>query len=125
MVKCSCTEDIKIPWSELPKPIWWPSKLPFRVPSAKHVMVSLILCLENIYSNLFIFQRKIVERCYAFHGCDYLLHFCKNLVETKPKEGYKFTDNRDGTSSMYDGHSGKLLVTFRNENRVRFAEIIN
>lgn len=59
-----------------------------------------------------------MERCYAFHGCQYLLHFCLSLKQMEPSLGYRFTDNRDGTTSMYHGSTGKLLVTFRNENKV-------
>jgi len=63
-------------------------------------------------------QQKLVERCYTYHGCDFLLSFCKSLVIQKPPGGYKFSDNRDGTTSMYHAESDKLLVTIRNENRV-------
>lgn len=66
-------------------------------------------------------QMSLVERCYSFHGCDYLLQFCASLVAQMPPAGYRFNDNRDGTTSMYHGTTGKLLVTFRNENRVSVA----
>ncbi|KAK7082220.1 hypothetical protein SK128_025267 [Halocaridina rubra] len=34
MVRCSLGEENPVPWSQLPRPSWWPRKLPFRIPSA-------------------------------------------------------------------------------------------
>lgn len=99
MVQCSVGEERLVPWSDLPRPPWWPKKLPFRMPPSRSALMGL------------------VERCYSFHGCEYLLQFCASLVAQMPPAGYRFNDNRDGTTSMYHGNTGKLLVTFRNENR--------
>ncbi|XP_050697933.1 uncharacterized protein LOC126986135 [Eriocheir sinensis] len=99
MVRCSVGEERPVPWSHLPRPAWWPKKLPFRMPPSRNSLIGL------------------VQRCYSFHGCDYLLQFCASLVAQMPPAGYRFNDNRDGTTSMYHGTTGKLLVTFRNENR--------
>ena len=59
---------------------------------------------------------NLVRRCYDYNGCTYLLNFSAKLQ--KLVGGFKFTDNWDGTTSMYDISSGKLLVTFRDENMV-------
>lgn len=99
MVRCSVGEERPVAWSQLPRPPWWPKKLPFRMPPSRSALIGL------------------VERCYSFHGCEYLLQFCASLVSQMPAAGYRFNDNRDGTTSMYHGNTGKLLVTFRNENR--------
>ncbi|CAL4110278.1 unnamed protein product, partial [Meganyctiphanes norvegica] len=106
MVRCSVGEERQVPWSQLPRPLWWPKKLPFRMPSASansHQTRTTLI--------------KLADMCYAYHGCQYLLQFCHSLVEQMPDSGYRFNDNRDGTTSMYHGTTGKLLVTFRNENR--------
>lgn len=107
MVRCSVGEERQVPWSQLPRPLWWPKKLPFRMPSAashnQHQTKTTLV--------------KLADMCYTYHGCQYLLQFCHSLVEQMPDSGYRFNDNRDGTTSMYHGTTGKLLVTFRNENR--------
>lgn len=61
---------------------------------------------------------KLVKNCYEYNGCMYLLHFSAKLQTLSG--GYKFEDNWDGTTSMYDSTNGKLLVTFQNENMVNF-----
>lgn len=60
--------------------------------------------------------KSLVQSCYDYNGCSYLLHFSSKLQQLKG--GFKYADNWDGTMSMYDSTSGKLLVTFRNENMV-------
>ncbi|XP_064121912.1 LOW QUALITY PROTEIN: uncharacterized protein LOC135226367 [Macrobrachium nipponense] len=105
MVRCSLGEENPVPWSQLPRPAWWPRKLPFRIPSGNTPTAKMTALID------------LVHRCYSFHGCDYLLQFCSSLLEDMPRTGHRFNDNRDGTTSMYHGTTGKLLVTFRNENR--------
>nr|XP_053630393.1 uncharacterized protein LOC128687064 [Cherax quadricarinatus] len=105
MVRCSLGQERPVPWAQLPRPTWWPKKLPFRMPTANNTGSTLGALVG------------LVQRCYTFHGCEYLLQFCASLVSQKPESGYRFNDNRDGTTSMYHGSTGKLLVTFRNENR--------
>ncbi|MPC59663.1 DNA-binding protein Ewg [Portunus trituberculatus] len=106
MVRCSVGEERPVPWSHFPRPPWWPKKRPFRMPPTRSALIGL------------------VERCYSFHGCEYLLQFCASLVAQMPSAGYRFNDNRDGTTSMYHGSTGKLLVTFRNENRVSVTCVV-
>ena len=67
-------------------------------------------------------MKSLVKRCYDYNGCTYLLNFSAKLQ--KLIGGFKFTDNWDGTTSMYDISSGKLLVTFRDENMVCFYFIV-
>ncbi|XP_045598434.2 uncharacterized protein [Procambarus clarkii] len=105
VVRCSLGEERPVPWAQLPRPTWWPKKLPFRMPTTNNT---------NSTRSALV---GLVERCYTFHGCQYLLQFCASLVTQMPASGYRFNDNRDGTTSMYHGTTGKLLVTFRNENR--------
>ena len=57
-----------------------------------------------------------MKNCYIYNGCDYLLLFSAKLQTLNGR--YKFEDNWDGTTSMYDSISSKLLVTFQNENMV-------
>ncbi|KAK4319896.1 hypothetical protein Pmani_009202 [Petrolisthes manimaculis] len=106
MVRCSVGEDRPVAWAQLPRPSWWPKKLPFRMPITSNSHTTRLALVS------------LVEKCYNFHGCEYLLQFCASLVAQMPPSGYRFNDNRDGTTSMYHGTTGKLLVTFRNENRV-------
>lgn len=105
MVRCSVGEERPVPWSQLPRPSWWPRKLPFRMPTTNNTSATVAALVS------------VVERCYTYHGCEYLLQFCASLTAQMPSSGYRFNDNRDGTTSMYHGCTGKLLVTFRNENR--------
>lgn len=92
-------------WSKFPKFKWWPLDIPWSsiILSRKHQNAKWREKLENL-----------VRRCYDYNGCTYLLNFSAKLQ--KLVGGFKFTDNWDGTTSMYDISSGKLLVTFRDEN---------
>lgn len=64
----------------------------------------------------------MVKKCYEHNGCSYLLQFSARLEQLS---GFKFNDNWDGTTSMFDAKSGKLLVTFRNENMVRAGVLLS
>ncbi|XP_018014543.1 uncharacterized protein LOC108671500, partial [Hyalella azteca] len=106
MVHCSVGEDLHVPWHKLPRPPWWPRRLLFRIHTGATPTPSTRSLLQ-----------RLVERCYQYHGCEFLLQFCRSLVQHRPATGYRFTDNRDGTTAMHHTDTGKLLVTFRNENR--------
>lgn len=61
--------------------------------------------------------KKLVFRCYTYHRSEYLLRFCSYLARY-PHEDLEYVNNWDSTTSLYHKTSGKLLVTFRNENMV-------
>lgn len=62
--------------------------------------------------------KKLVFRCYTYHRSEYLLRFCSHLAQ-HPKHKLEYVDNWDSTTSLFHKSTGKLLVTFRNENMVR------
>ena len=54
----------------------------------------------------------------------YLLEFCRKLITfTGGIENLQVIDNRDGTRSLLNRISKKLLVTFRAENQVRSISV--
>lgn len=61
--------------------------------------------------------KKLVFRCYTYHRSEYLLRFCSYLAQY-PHEELEYVNNWDSTTSLYHKSTGKLLVTFRNENMV-------
>lgn len=61
--------------------------------------------------------KKLVFRCYTYHRSEYLLRFCSYLARY-PQEDLEYVNNWDSTTSLYHKNTGKLLVTFRNENMV-------
>jgi len=62
--------------------------------------------------------RAAIRACYAYHDCLYLLEFCRKLITfTGGKENLQVVDNRDGTRSLLNKVSKKLLVTFKAENQ--------
>jgi len=61
--------------------------------------------------------KKLVFRCYTYHRSEYLLRFCSYLAQY-PREDLEYVNNWDSTTSLYHKSTGKLLVTFRNENLV-------
>lgn len=61
--------------------------------------------------------KKLVFRCYTYHRSEYLLRFCSYLARY-PQEDLQYVSNWDSTTSLYHKTTGKLLVTFRNENMV-------
>lgn len=63
--------------------------------------------------------KKLVFRCYTYHRSEYLLRFCSYLAQY-PHDKLEYVNNWDSTTSLYHKSTGKLLVTFRNENMVCF-----
>ena len=62
--------------------------------------------------------RAAIKSCYAYHKCLYLLEVCRKLITfTGGIENLQVVDNRDGTRSLLNRTSKKLLVTFQAENQ--------
>lgn len=103
MVQCSLgNEDIK----ECAMPKWWPKDIPYPKAFVKY----------NQNDNMWRTKlQNLIISCYSYHDCNYLLHFCTDLAK-HPKSVLKFVNNWDSTTSIYNKATGKLLVTFRNEN---------
>lgn len=64
-------------------------------------------------------MKEIVVICYQFHKSLFLLRFCNDLAGYE-HASLRFINNYNSTTSLYDRRNNKLLVTFRNENMVRF-----
>lgn len=62
-------------------------------------------------------MREIVDACYKFYKCPFLLAYSKELSDNSP-ESLRFVNNNNSTTSLYNRISKKLLLTFRNENMV-------
>ncbi|KAK9294751.1 hypothetical protein QLX08_010735 [Tetragonisca angustula] len=103
MVKCSLGYDTNKVISE---PRWWPKEVKFSNPLTRPKRVN-----DNWMANL----KKLVFRCYTYHRSEYLLRFCSYLARY-PQEDLQYVSNWDSTTSLYHKTTGKLLVTFRNEN---------
>lgn len=103
MVKCSLGYDTNKVISE---PRWWPKEVKFSNPLTRPKRVN-----DNWMANL----KKLVFRCYTYHRSEYLLRFCSYLARY-PQEELQYVNNWDSTTSLYHKTTGKLLVTFRNEN---------
>ncbi|XP_057371302.1 uncharacterized protein LOC130692244 [Daphnia carinata] len=94
-------------WAKYAKFKWWPPDVPW----------SPIILTKKYQTQHWAYKlSKLVKNCYEYNGCTYLLHFSAKLQTLSG--GYKFEDNWDGTTSMYDSTNGKLLVTFQNENMI-------
>ncbi|XP_025153488.1 uncharacterized protein LOC105186340 [Harpegnathos saltator] len=103
MVHCSLGHDTtKI----INKPQWWPQDIKFSNPLTRPKKIN-----DNWMANL----KKLVFRCYTYHRSEYLLRFCSYLARY-PHEELEYVNNWDSTTSLYHKSTGKLLVTFRNEN---------
>lgn len=61
--------------------------------------------------------KKLVFRCYTYHNSEYLLRFCSYLAQY-PHDKLEYVNNMNSTTSLFLKTTGKLLVTFRNENMV-------
>lgn len=94
-------------WAKYTKFKWWPPDVPWS---------PIILTKKYQNQHWACKLSKLVKNCYEYNGCMYLLHFSAKLQTLSG--GYKFEDNWDGTTSMYDSTNGKLLVTFQNENMI-------
>ncbi|XP_041971235.1 uncharacterized protein LOC121727444 [Aricia agestis] len=103
MVTCSWGHDTA---KDIRQPPWWtndvsfshPFKKPFTVPSDWEARL-----------------KNLVKKCYDYHKSAFLLVFSAQLARY-PRNRLRYVDNRDHTTSLYYRPSGRLLVTFRNEN---------
>ncbi|XP_021705519.1 uncharacterized protein LOC5570798 isoform X2 [Aedes aegypti] len=106
MVQCSLGY-IHIPaLEEYSEPEWWPADLEFVIPFCRP---------KSFRGNWLEKMRELVVICYSFHKCVFLLRFCTDLASYEPAT-LRFINNYNSTTSLYQRHSKKLLVTFRNEN---------
>ncbi|XP_011634722.1 uncharacterized protein LOC105425581 [Pogonomyrmex barbatus] len=103
MVHCSLGHDTT---KVINKPEWWPQDVKFSSPLTRPKKIN-----DNWMANL----KKLVFRCYTYHRSEYLLRFCSYLAQY-PHEELEYVNNWDSTTSLYHKSTGKLLVTFRNEN---------
>ncbi|CAK9819965.1 DNA-binding protein Ewg [Anthophora plagiata] len=103
MVQCSLDHDTN---ESMTEPRWWPKEVKFSNPLIRPKRIN-----DNWTANL----KKLVFRCYTYHRSEYLLRFCSYLARY-PKEDLEYVNNWDSTTSLYHKTTGKLLVTFRNEN---------
>ncbi|KAK2583214.1 hypothetical protein KPH14_009233 [Odynerus spinipes] len=103
MVRCSLGHDTT---EIITEPQWWPKEIKFSNPLIRPRKVT-----DNWMANL----KKLVFRCYTYHKSEYLLRFCSYLARY-PHEELEYVNNWDSTTSLYHKNTGKLLVTFRNEN---------
>ncbi|KOC59346.1 DNA-binding protein Ewg [Habropoda laboriosa] len=103
MVQCSLDHDTTEVMTE---PRWWPKEVKFSNPLIRPKRIN-----DNWMANL----KKLVFRCYTYHRSEYLLRFCSYLARY-PQEELEYVNNWDSTTSLYHKTTGKLLVTFRNEN---------
>ncbi|KYM98896.1 PREDICTED: uncharacterized protein LOC108777198 [Cyphomyrmex costatus] len=103
MVHCSLGHDTT---KVINKPEWWPQDVKFSSPLTRPKKIN-----DSWMANL----KKLVFRCYTYHRSEYLLRFCSYLAEY-PHNELEYVNNWDSTTSLYHKSTGKLLVTFRNEN---------
>jgi len=81
-----------------------------------------VICLSllKFQTRWFSLLKSMVCRCYTYHGCEFMLRFCTELSKC-PSTTYVFVESLDGTTSLYNKETGRLMVTFRNENRVSIS----
>ncbi|XP_066599673.1 uncharacterized protein ova [Prorops nasuta] len=103
MVQCSLGQNLN---SSISQPQWWPKEVKFSNPLVRPNKVN-----DSWMGNL----KKLVFRCYTYHRSEYLLRFCSYLSRY-PRNELEYVNNWDSTTSLYHKLTGKLLVTFRNEN---------
>lgn len=103
MVTCSWGHDTA---KDIRQPPWWPKNVTFSHPFIKPCVVP-----EDWEMSL----KNLVKRCYDYHKSTFLLVFSAQLARY-PRKRLRYVDNRDHTTSLYYRPSGRLLVTFRNEN---------
>ncbi|PNF19676.1 hypothetical protein B7P43_G16063 [Cryptotermes secundus] len=106
MLQCSLGQKYLDKYTSTPK--WWPTDLPFSVCVKKPVGMD--------DTRWFATLKSMVCRCYTYHGCEFMLRFCTELSKC-PSTTYEFVESLDGTTSLYSKETGRLMVTFRNENR--------
>ncbi|XP_069692758.1 uncharacterized protein ova [Periplaneta americana] len=114
MLQCSLGQNYLDRYTTTPK--WWPSDLPFSI------LVEKPEGMDD--ARWFAVLKSMVCRCYTYHGCEFMLRFCTELSEC-PSTSYVFADSWDGTTSLYNKETGRLMVTFRNENREYDTQVEN
>lgn len=103
MVTCSWGHDTA---KDIRQPPWWPRDVAFSHPFVRPLEVP-----ADWEARL----KNLVKKCYDFHKSTFLLVFSAQLARY-PRNRLRYVDNRDHTTSLYYRPSGRLLVTFRNEN---------
>lgn len=103
LVHCSWGHDTA---KHIQQPQWWPSNVTFSDPFTRPKE------LPNDWATLL---RDLIKQCYVYHNSEFLLKFSEELARNPPAT-LQYVDNCDRTTSLYLRSSGRLLVTFRNEN---------
>jgi len=105
-----CEQNVQnVDLNSLDQPQWWPTDLDWS---------ENILQRKEQRGKMSITLRTAIRACYTYHDCMYLLEFCRKLITfTGGIENLQVIDNRDGTRSLLNRISKKLLVTFRAENQ--------
>lgn len=104
MVTCSWGHDTA---KDIRQPPWWPDDVQF-----SHPFVRPSFPPKDWEARL----KNLVKKCYDYHKSPFLLVFSAQLARY-PRNRLRYVDNRDHTTSLYYRPSGRLLVTFRNENK--------
>ncbi|CAB3260797.1 unnamed protein product [Arctia plantaginis] len=103
MVTCSWGHDTA---KDILQPPWWPKDVRFSHPFVRPV---------ERPRDWEIKLKNLVKKCYEYHKSAFLLVFSAQLARY-PRNRLRYVDNKDHTTSLYYRPSGRLLVTFRNEN---------
>ncbi|GBP83582.1 hypothetical protein EVAR_104026_1 [Eumeta japonica] len=103
MVTCSWGHDTA---KDIRQPPWWPDDVVFSHPFRRP---------QEVSKDWEVKLKRLVRRCYDYHKSAFLLVFSSQLSRY-PRNRLRYVDNRDHTTSLYYRPSGRLLVTFRNEN---------
>jgi len=108
VIKCELNVQ-NVDLNSLEQPQWWPIDLDWS---------ESVLQKKEQRGKMSITLRTAIRACYTYHDCMYLLEFCRKLISfTGGIENLQVIDNRDGTRSLLNRISKKLLVTFRAENQ--------
>lgn len=111
MVTCSWGHDTA---KDIIQPPWWPEDVAFTHPFKKP---------QDISKDWETKLKQLVRKCYNYHKSEFLLLFSAQLARY-PRKRLRYVDNRDHTTSLYYIPTGRLLVTFRNENLFYDCKII-
>lgn len=103
MVTCSWGHDTA---KDIRQPPWWPKDVAFSHPFVRP---------NEVPKDWSMKLRSLVKKCYDYHKSAFLLVFSAQLSRY-PRNRLRYVDNKDHTTSLYFRPSGRLLVTFRNEN---------
>ncbi|KAF0308033.1 hypothetical protein FJT64_020685 [Amphibalanus amphitrite] len=88
------------------RPSWWPRTVPyFNLKASNEVNKGHA---ERL--------RELVRCCYRGADCEYLMRFCADLEPHCVSGRMAFKNNFDGSSSLYELATNRLVVTCRNEN---------